>query len=387
MATLLDQHEFLARCEAQVPLLRDRAAESEAERRVADDVIEAVAEAGLFAAVVPTSLGGHGLGLGTLAQGTRILAHGCPATAWTLSFLMLHAWLLAKFPPDGRTELFADGPAPFAPAPLAPTGRATAVDGGFTVRGRWEWATGVSHSPWVMVHTVQTQPEVTTWFLVLDRDDVEVDDVWFTAGMRATGSNTIRVEDRFVPARRAIPARAFLDGDVCVDGDAMARMPVASVLALVAAAPALGAAEAAVDLYQERLAERVLAYSMGDKAAEQPAAQVRLATALSDVVSARTRWEAAIAAVEDACAADTVDLDLRVDTRLAAAATVRAARQVLTTVCDGAGASVYFSDHPLQRLQRDVETLKGHVMFDWDRTAELAGRHRLGLGLRPTDMV
>ena len=40
-----------------------------------------------------------------------------------------------------------------------------------------------------------------------------------------------------------------------------------------------------------------------------------------------------------------------------------------------------------QRLQRDVETLKGHVMFDWDRTAELAGRYALGFGLRPTDMV
>ena len=105
----------------------------------------------LFPAVVPTSLGGLGLGLGSLAQGTRILAHGCPATAWTLSFLMLHAWLLAKFPPEGRAELFAPGPAPFAPAPLAPTGSATAVDGGFMVNGRWEWATAVWHClPWHM---------------------------------------------------------------------------------------------------------------------------------------------------------------------------------------------------------------------------------------------
>ena len=75
--------------------------------------------------------------------------------------------------------------------------------------------------------------------------------------------------------------------------------------------------------------------------------------------------------------------DLRVATRLAAAATVRSSRQVISTVCEGAGASVYMSDSPLQRLQRDVEVLKGHVMFDWDRTAELAGRFALGHGLRP----
>jgi 3-hydroxy-9,10-secoandrosta-1,3,5(10)-triene-9,17-dione monooxygenase len=41
----------------------------------------------------------------------------------------------------------------------------------------------------------------------------------------------------------------------------------------------------------------------------------------------------------------------------------------------------------LQRLQRDVEVLKGHVVFDWDRTAELVGRLELGFEPRPTDML
>lgn len=387
MGTTMDHDEFLHRCESLVPALAAQADAAEELRRVPDATIDAVRGLDLFRVVVPTSLGGHGLGLATLAQGTRILARGCPATAWTLSFLMLHAWLLAKVPPEGREELFARDPAPFAPAPLAPTGKATAVDGGFVVDGRWEWATAVAHSDWALVHVVQAEPQPTTWFVVLPIDEVEVDDVWFTAGMRATGSNVIRVTDRFVPARRAIPARSLLDSTGTVGGDGLAGIPLASVLALTAAAPALGAAEAAVDIYRERLAERVLAYSMGDKAAEQPAAQIRLATAASDLAAARARWEAAIRDVEAASAAGTVDLELRVGTRLAAAATVRSARQVISTVCDGAGASVYFSDHPLQRLQRDVETLKGHVVFDWDRTAELAGRFALGFPLRPADMV
>lgn len=387
MGTTMDHDEFLRRCESLVPALAIQAEEAEELRRVPEATIDAVRALDLFRVVVPTSLGGHGLGLGTLAQGTRILARGCPATAWTLSFLMLHAWLLAKFPPEGREELFAHDPAPFAPAPLAPTGKATAVDGGFLVDGRWEWATGVAHAQWVMVHAVQVEPELTTWFVVLPTDAVEVDDMWFTAGMRATGSNVIRVRDRFVPTSHAIPARSLLDGTGTVDGDGLAGIPLAAVLALTAAAPALGAAEAAVDLYRERLVERVLAYSMGDKAAEQPAAQIRLATATSDLAAGRARWEAAIRDVEAASTAGTIDLELRVGTRLAAAATVRSARQVISTVCDGAGASVYFSDHPLQRLQRDVETLKGHVVFDWDRTAELAGRFALGFPLRPVDMV
>ena len=54
---------------------------------------------------------------------------------------------------------------------------------------------------------------------------------------------------------------------------------------------------------------------------------------------------------------------------------------------EGSGASVYRADSPLQRLQRDVEVLKGHVIFDWDRTTELAGRTALGIEPRPTDMI
>jgi 3-hydroxy-9,10-secoandrosta-1,3,5(10)-triene-9,17-dione monooxygenase len=162
---------------------------------------------------------------------------------------------------------------------------------------------------------------------------------------------------------------------------------VPSVLALVASAPALGAAEAAVQLFAERLRTRVLAYSLGDRQREQPAAQVRLATAMSDLAAARIRWDAAITDVVDACAVGDASEELRVATRLAAAATVRASRSVISTVAEGAGASVYLASSPLQRLQRDVEVLKGHVVFDWDRTAELAGRFALGFGLRPTDMV
>ncbi len=48
---------------------------------------------------------------------------------------------------------------------------------------------------------------------------------------------------------------------------------------------------------------------------------------------------------------------------------------------------MYFTDSPLQRIQRDLETLKGHVVYDWDRVAQLAGRLELGSEPLPTDML
>ena len=368
--------------------LAERAEDAEACRRLPQATIDDLVEQDLLAMVVPTSLGGHGLGVSALADCTRILGHTCPASAWTISFLIMHSWLLGKFPPEARAELFSpERPWALAPAPLAPTGTLQVTDGGFFVSGRWEWATGVHHADWVMVHAVQTEPEFATRFALVPIDQVEIIDVWHTSGMRATGSDTVVLDAVFVPTHRTLPAPQLLLGGDGIDGDGMANLPVPQVLALIAAAPALGAAEAAVEMFRERIAERVLAYSMGDRAIEQPAAQIRLGTVMSDLAAARIRWDDAVAELDSYVGRGDMPLDRRMATRLSASATVRAARSIINTIAEGAGASVYFSSHPLQRLQRDIEVLKGHVIFDWDRTTELAGRVALGLPLQPTDMV
>ena len=73
--------------------------------------------------------------------------------------------------------------------------------------------------------------------------------------------------------------------------------------------------------------------------------------------------------------------------RLAAAHTVRLSLQAVNIVMEGAGTSVHFDDSPLQRIQRYVLTLKGHVVFDWDRTAQLAGKLEVGIEPALTDML
>ena len=370
-----------------MPVLRDQAEEGEVQRRVPEATVEAFREADLFRAIVPTELGGHGLGSTSVANGTRLLAHGCPAQAWTLSFLVLHGWLLARLPERGRAEVFADGPVALAPAPLAPTGQVERVDGGFVVTGRWEWATGVAHAEWVMVHALDTRRLRQPLRRPADRRGASST----TTGSRRacgppaaarSGSRAASCPSTAPSPRRPCSTAASRSTATGWPAPRCRRCSAWSPRPLRSAPP-----RRSVDLYRERLATRVLAYSLGDKAAEQPAAQVRLATAMSDLASARARWDATIATVAAAASAGAVDDRLRVEARVASAATVRASRRVIADVCEGAGASVYRSSHPIQRFQRDVETLKGHVLFDWDRTAELAGRFALGFDLRPTDLV
>lgn len=379
------------RAERLAGLLDAEAVEAERLRQLTPAVLDAAADSGLFRMVVPTRFGGEGAGLRDLIDTTRALATGCPSSAWTLSFLVMHNWLLTRFPEELQEEILGVEPGyGLVPAPLAPTGRlraATGPDGepGWEVTGRWEWATGVRHADWVMVTGIEDRADaLVARFAVLPIDDVTVEDVWFTSGMRATGSDDVRVDGAFVPEHRTLLAEDLLEPGDASDGDGLAHLPVMAVLALLAAAPAVGAAERAVREYEGRLRSRILAYSLGDKAAEQPAAQVRLGTALADARAASAVLDAAVGRLEG-IGLSSDPMGDRIAVRLAAADAVRRSVSVIGDVCAGSGASVYKGDAPLQRLQRDVEVLKGHVVFDWDRTTELAGRVALGLPLRPMD--
>src|SRR5262249_48351802 len=156
---------------------------------------------------------------------------------------------------------------------LAPTGTLTAEDGGYRVSGRWEWATGVPHAEWIIVHALGMGDRgPMTRFCVIPAGDARVEDVWHTRGMPATGSKAVVPDRVFVPAHRTLDGRRVMRPR----GGRTARFveyPTLPVLAFVAAAPALGAAERAVELFRTRARDRVLAYTLGERQIDQPAAQ------------------------------------------------------------------------------------------------------------------
>ncbi|MEC9474101.1 MAG: acyl-CoA dehydrogenase, partial [Actinomycetota bacterium] len=113
---------------------------------------------------------------------------------------------------------------------------------------------------------------------------------------------------------------------------------------------------------------------------ESAAAQIRLARAASTMRSARLMFDAA---VHDLCAPlrgeSYPSPATRVRIRMDCAHVVDLVKQVLALIADGAGASSHFLDSPLQRFRRDVSVLSGHILFDYDRAAELQGRMMLGV--------
>ena len=63
--------------------------------------------------------------------------------------------------------------------------------------------------------------------------------------------------------------------------------------------------------------------------------------------------------------------------RLTIAHVVRDCRRGRAHVMEGSGASVHYLDHELQRINRDVQMMSAHTVFDLDLVAEQCGRARL----------
>lgn len=384
--TAIELPDFVAR-------LGERAQEAERLRRLPAATVADLTRSGFTDLLVPARYGGRQAAFPELLDPIRQMAHGCASSAWTIGFYALHNWMLALFDEQAQTEAFTTRPF-LAPAPLAPTGHGAPTSGGVRLSGRWSWATGVMDANWIMVGALcgaQDDPSgIYPALALLPADDISVEDVWHTDGMRATGSNDVVISDAFVPTHRLVKVSDIYAGTApgaALHDSPTYRWPMVPALALLAAMPALGSAERVTDIYAERLGERVIAYE-GVKQKDKPIAQAHLGEARVRLRALRGLLDDTVEQIETLVAAgDSVPRAVRGDARMAAAHIVHESRAVIGLLLSASGASAHFVDNPLQRARRDVDVLSGHVIFDYDTSRELAGALSIGMKISPIAMV
>jgi GTP cyclohydrolase II len=381
-ADIPSHEEILARVDALVPRLLERAEETERIRRLPEATMEDLRDSGVFRLLAPKAVGGFGVGVETYVEVVRRLGRGCPSTAWTAGHLIEHVWMLGRWPRDVQDEVFANGPAPLAAATGAPVGQAVKVPGGYSISGRWTFASGVMHSEWALL--AAQHGDVRLQCLV-PLSDVELLDVWHTAGLRGTGSNDVQAEELFVPEYRTLDWTLLSAADnpgSRIHQDPILHTPMATLLNLVAPAAALGAAEHAVELFRQQVLVRKVKNTAEERQADSPLAQVRFSHAHGLVATARLQWEEAIRLVTAPYERRgmTMTDSERAGFRLALALSGKASGDAVRHVLAGSGGSAHRLSHPLQRIQRDMDVLLNHPTLTLDPILEQSGRGLLGLG-------
>src|SRR3984893_14564792 len=114
--------ELLARAEALIPVLRERAPRAEQLRRLPDETIADLHASGLFRMLQPTRVGGSELPFRAICELTAVIGQGCGSTAWVLANLAAHHWLLGMWHPEAQDEIWGESPGSLISSALALVG-------------------------------------------------------------------------------------------------------------------------------------------------------------------------------------------------------------------------------------------------------------------------
>jgi alkylation response protein AidB-like acyl-CoA dehydrogenase len=366
---------LVERVRALAPLIAEAAAEAEEQRRPLDHVIEALQGTGVFRSFVPARHGGYEIDFQTFVDIGIAVAKADPSMGWITTFYMEHNWLLTMFADELQDEVFGEQPYVLAPGSVNPTGLAVPLtDGGFRLSGHWTFGTGICHADWVLLSgKIEGDETGASRSFLVPVDQVEVKDNWHVDGMAATGSRDILATDVIVPELRvSLALPPFLTAGP--DAGFLLRIPVPPMLSLTAALPAIGAAQRAVELFQARLARRVMFGTTRTQSARVPT-QVRLANLVVEVDAIEAQVRSVADRMQDhAEGRTTLDLLDQLEMRLGIAHIVRRCRDVVREVLASSGASVHYLDNELQRIHRDIHMISAHTVFDVDLVAEGVGR-------------
>src|SRR5438874_2809843 len=118
-----------------LPVLRQRAQETEDARVVPAESVKSLAETGFFRLLQPKSAGGLEADPVTFFTAVRLIASACGSTGWVAAVVGVHPWQLALFPQEAQDDVWAGDPATRMSSSYAPTGKARQAENGYTLNG------------------------------------------------------------------------------------------------------------------------------------------------------------------------------------------------------------------------------------------------------------
>jgi 3-hydroxy-9,10-secoandrosta-1,3,5(10)-triene-9,17-dione monooxygenase len=377
--------ELRDRAAQLLPTLADRAAATEAQRRVPEETIKDLQDADLFRALQPKRF--NGLESDPIDFFDAVIQIGtvCASTAWVLGVVAVHSWQLALFPLEAQLDVWGEDDQVLVSSSYAPTGTIEPVEGGYLLSGTWYFSSGTDNCRWAFLGGVVPReegapppPDMRT-FLVPDSDYEIVDD-WYVAGLSGSGSKAITVDRAFVPEHRThrfSDVLAMSSPGHAVNEGPLYRVPFGGIFCSSVSTPSLGAARGALERFVERSKTRVMVDRT--RAIDDPFAQVRIAETSAALDGVYLQMRANFTEMlTHAHNGTQPSIERRARFRWDASRMTRVATECIDSIFEASGGGALKLDGPLQRAFRDVHAMRGHANNNAEKTAQMFGRIALG---------
>ncbi|HWS08623.1 MAG TPA: acyl-CoA dehydrogenase, partial [Xanthobacteraceae bacterium] len=240
-------------------------------------------------------------------------------------------------------------------------------DGGYIVNGRWRFASGGEHCPWLGGHCAvieadgkprldkQGRPVLRT--MLFRKDKATFYDIWHVIGLRGTGSNAYEVTELFVPEAysywRDLPADRRGD-------DPLGNIPLLTLYGMGFSGVALGLARACLEAFMKLAEKKKPAPTHGAPVLlrDNAVIQSRVAKATGRLQSGRAYLYECLREFWQAATANRApSLEQRAQLRVAITGSMDQARRVVDFAYHSAGADAIFNGSAFERRFRDMHTV------------------------------
>jgi alkylation response protein AidB-like acyl-CoA dehydrogenase len=381
------------RVRALQPLIAANSARGEQDRRVPEESITALCEAGAFKIGVPARFGGYQTDVRTMLDVSAAVGEADGGTAWAVTLMNVCSWITGTMSEQAQNDVWGENPDARISGVLAPTAEVVKVDGGYRVTGRWYYNSGSWHSDWANlgIPIVDESGEVVDQgSALIPRDDLELEETWFVAGMRASGSNCLVATDVFVPEHRIFSVPAMTSGDYLTPfkDEAYYQSSAIPVLSLVLAGPQLGMGRRALQMVTQKAATKPVSYTFFQTQSESVAFQLQIAEAAMLIDTAHLHAYRAADDIDHAAAAgETLDELARCRVRADTALVLQNVTRAIDILLFAHGAGSFAESNPLQRLWRDSAVAARHAVTLPAVNFEIYGKALLGRSDHITHLI
>ena len=369
--------EFLEIAKSFVPDIKRATPEITEGREIPAELINSMADAGLFRLYIPKSVGGHEVDYLYFLKILFEVAKADGSMGWCFNQNNVLSTISAFMPKELAEKIWSDQRTILSNGPPV-NPEVEVLDDGYKISGRWKFSSGSRHAKWIVAVVPikgragirPAAPEMRN--MLIPKEQVEFIDTWQVSGLRGTGSFSFTADELFVPE-----GHSFIEGNPPREGGPLYVIPKTLLFCSGFATTALGVARSGLDSIIE-LAEAKTPQEQ-DLLQSQPFTHRELGMAEAVWRSARSYLEDSVnEAWEWAKNERIIPLEQRINLRLSSTHAIREWVKVADMAYSLAGSSAIFERTPIQRKFQDVRVISQQIqgrMTHYDT----AGQYFLGL--------
>ena len=239
--------EFLEIAKSFVPDIKRATPEITEGREIPAELINSMADAGLFRLYIPKSVGGHEVDYLYFLKILFEVAKADGSMGWCFNQNNVLSTISAFMPKELAEKIWSDQRTILSNGPPV-NPEVEVLDDGYKISGRWNFSSGSRHAKWVVALVpikgrAGIRPEAPEMRnMLIPKEQVEFIDTWQVSGLRGTGSFSFTADELFVPE-----GHSFIEGNPPREGGPLYVIPKTLLFCSGFATTALGVARSGLD--------------------------------------------------------------------------------------------------------------------------------------------